>query len=302
MAVLDAHHLSNGGPAPMPGFDLVGAAAGDIPGLELLKVPSLGPAAGPPLLFVHGMFHGAWCWREMYMPFFAMRGYDTYAVSLRDHGQSTRTADPRAWHLADYVKDVAWAVDRIGRKPILIGHSLGGTIVQKLLETDEYPGVALLAPSPIGGSNQAAVKMMARHPASMLRAVLKRDLNAALPAFVDSFFSRQMPKAQVREYTARMNGRTSFLAAEDAYYKDCPKPEKKGTPVLVVAGERDWSIPMAKHEALAEGWGGELRTAPCAHDMMLDVEWEASARIVLDWLRRIGNNHTSDTTRHIKAA
>ena len=37
----------------------------------------------PPLLFVHGSFHAAWCWREHFMPHFAAAGWDTLAVSLR---------------------------------------------------------------------------------------------------------------------------------------------------------------------------------------------------------------------------
>jgi len=37
----------------------------------------------PPLLFVHGSFHAAWCWREHFMPHFAAAGWVTLAVSLR---------------------------------------------------------------------------------------------------------------------------------------------------------------------------------------------------------------------------
>jgi hypothetical protein len=28
-------------------------------------------------------FHGGWCWTEYWMPYFAQKGFDTYAVSLR---------------------------------------------------------------------------------------------------------------------------------------------------------------------------------------------------------------------------
>jgi hypothetical protein len=27
-----------------------------------------------PLLFVHGAWHGAWCWEEKFLPYFADRG------------------------------------------------------------------------------------------------------------------------------------------------------------------------------------------------------------------------------------
>ena len=36
----------------------------------------------PPLVFVHGSYHAAWCWAEHWLPFFSTSGYDCYAVSL----------------------------------------------------------------------------------------------------------------------------------------------------------------------------------------------------------------------------
>ena len=36
----------------------------------------------PPLVFIHGSFHGAWCWAEHWLPFFAHYGFDCYALSL----------------------------------------------------------------------------------------------------------------------------------------------------------------------------------------------------------------------------
>lgn len=36
----------------------------------------------PPLVFVHGSFHAAWCWAEHWFPFFSRHGFDCYALSL----------------------------------------------------------------------------------------------------------------------------------------------------------------------------------------------------------------------------
>ena len=38
-----------------------------------------------PLLFIHGMWHGAWCWDEFFLPFFAGHGFHVTALSLRGH-------------------------------------------------------------------------------------------------------------------------------------------------------------------------------------------------------------------------
>lgn len=36
----------------------------------------------PPLVFVHGSYHAAWCWAEHWLPFFSSSGHDCYAISL----------------------------------------------------------------------------------------------------------------------------------------------------------------------------------------------------------------------------
>lgn len=39
-------------------------------------------AGNPPLVFVHGSYHAAWCWAEHWLAFFSVSGYDCYAISL----------------------------------------------------------------------------------------------------------------------------------------------------------------------------------------------------------------------------
>ena len=56
--------------------------------LELIKSEPVSAAHPTPILFVHGMWHGAWCWAEHFLPYFAQHGYDSYALSLRGHGAS----------------------------------------------------------------------------------------------------------------------------------------------------------------------------------------------------------------------
>ncbi|CAN1758115.1 hypothetical protein LINPERHAP1_LOCUS6713 [Linum perenne] len=42
----------------------------------------------PPLVFVHGSYHAAWCWAEHWLPFFSSSGFDCYAISLLGQGES----------------------------------------------------------------------------------------------------------------------------------------------------------------------------------------------------------------------
>jgi pimeloyl-ACP methyl ester carboxylesterase len=70
-----------------------------------------------PLLFVHGGWHAAWCWDDNFLDFFAARG------SLN------------AYSVDDYVDDVRTAASRFDTPPVVVGHSMGGYVVQKYLES-----------------------------------------------------------------------------------------------------------------------------------------------------------------------
>lgn len=253
-------------------------------GLELISLAPPDRRRTPPLLFIHGGFHGAWCWADHFMPWFAGRGFDCHATSLRDHGTSRRTGQHDAWRLADYVEDVRWAVEQLEARPILVGHSLGGTIAQKVAAADAFPGMILLAPSPIGGSNRAALRMLVQHPLAMWRALSRRDMALALPAFLSFFLSPDLPEAERARIVERLDGLTALGAAADAFYRDPPRPVPTTMPVLVVSGERDWSIPRYKNVRLARDYGGAHLTVPTAHDVMGDTQWEVAATQILTWI------------------
>jgi pimeloyl-ACP methyl ester carboxylesterase len=94
-----------------------------------------------PLLFIHGMWHGAWCWDEFFLPFFAEHGYRAAALSLRGHAGSE--GHIRGSTIADYVADVEQVARTFETHPVLIGHSMGGFITQKYLETHNAPAAAI---------------------------------------------------------------------------------------------------------------------------------------------------------------
>ena len=98
-----------------------------------------------PLLFVHGGWHGAWCWEDHFLGFFAENGFRAVAVSLRAHGKSVTSQRLRTCSIADYVDDVKTAADQLDGQPVIVGHSMGGFVVQKFLESRAVPAGVLVA-------------------------------------------------------------------------------------------------------------------------------------------------------------
>ena len=140
--------------------------------LEVIDKGSSGEAHPAPLLFVHGANHAAWCWDEHFLDFFADKGYRALAVNLRGHGGSATSKPLRKCSIADYVDDVASVADTLQARPVVIGHSMGGFVVQKYLESHEAPAGVLVASFPPGGSAGMTLRRMKRHPWLSIKAAI----------------------------------------------------------------------------------------------------------------------------------
>jgi pimeloyl-ACP methyl ester carboxylesterase len=130
--------------------------------LELIEPESSAAQRPTPLLFVHGAWHGAWCWQEYFLPYFSRAGFAVYALSLRGHGRSAGRDRLRWARVNDYMRDVESIVGRLPSHPVLIGHSMGGAVVQKYLERHAAPGGVLLASVPPAGIPQPFSKLTSR--------------------------------------------------------------------------------------------------------------------------------------------
>lgn len=115
--------------------------------------------AGPTLLFIHGAWHGAWCWDEHFLDFFAESGFRAVALSLRGHGNSPADKRLNLCSIADYLDDVISVAESSEAPPVVIGHSLGGLIVQKYLQTQRAPAGILLASAPPNGLGAATIRL-----------------------------------------------------------------------------------------------------------------------------------------------
>ena len=101
--------------------------------LEFVETRPRGTSRGPPILFIHGAFGGAWMWSEIFMPYMAARGRYAAAVSLRGHGKSMGRHVVREATLADYAADVRRAFAEFTEPPIVVAHSPGALLAQRLL-------------------------------------------------------------------------------------------------------------------------------------------------------------------------
>lgn len=246
-----------------------------------------------PLLFVHGAWHGAWCWDVHFMPYFVQQGYRCYALSLRGHGGSDGHARIR-WHsIADYVDDVAQTAAAIqletGRRPVIIGHSMGGFVAQKFLERHTASGAALLASIPVHGFLPSLLRTAARKPAAAFRVYARLspyELVRTPQLMRHFFFSPDIPRAQIHAYHTRLQ-QESMRMSFDVSLLNLPRPQDiiNVPPVLVLAAGNDTLFTVDEQRTTARAYNAKLVVIDnMAHDVMLENNWQDAAVALLDWL------------------
>ena len=239
-----------------------------------------------PLLFIHGAWHGAWCWQN-FLPYFVDHGYEVHAVSFRGHGNSEGREKLRWFSVQDYIADLEQVISNMGVHPVLIAHSMGGYVIQKYLETHTAPAVALLASIPTVGILGMLLRMLKRHPVSTLKALflLNPWYFVSTPALAkDYLFSDDYPDDQFLKYYPYIQPESFRLALEAALLK-LPRPGKVKTPLLVLGAENDRVFTVAEHRRTARAYHTDVTFYPhMAHDMMLEQGWQKVADQILDWL------------------
>jgi pimeloyl-ACP methyl ester carboxylesterase len=243
------------------------------------------------LVFVHGVCHGAWCW-EPFVEFFAARGYDALALSLRGHGASSGRRELHRFGLADYVGDVLDVIERLGRKPILVGHSMGGAIVQRYLAThgSTVSAAVLFASATAGGlGGQKFLDTVGGvGPRRLMNAVRIVGGRPSSPERANDtpFFSNRLSLDEAAKY-AEYLGPESRRAVRDLLKRFTDIPTD--LPPLMVIGSRDDGLfGEESQRATARAYGvTPLLLDGLCHDMMLDPDWELPAQHVLEFVRTV---------------
>ena len=263
-------------------------------------------ASGTPVVFVHGLWLHADSWQPWIEKFNAA-GYDASAPGWPGDGASVadsrRDGDAIAGHgIDDVVAHYRGVIDTLPTKPILIGHSFGGTLVEKMLGLGMgAAGVAIDA---------APIKGVLPLPISSLRAsfpVLRNPANAhrAVSLTAEQFryaFGNAIPEeesaALFEKWTIPAPGKPLFQAATanfNPHSETAVDTENSDRgPLLLIMGGQDHTVPEAITTSTLKQYKHSTATtellefADRGHSLTIDHGWEEVAQSCLDWLARQG--------------
>lgn len=258
-----------------------------MPKLEIISRKPSGPAKPAPLLFVHGAFCGAWIWEPKFLPWFAAQGWEVHAVSLRGHGRSEGHDRLNDFGIADYVDDVLAAADRCSAPPILIGHSMGGMVVQRTLIRRPQPGAVLIASAPPHGLWESTMGLAWRDPYvfQQMSVLVTFGTDCIDPeALRRALFSDNMPPEEARRYEPYLQLESRRVLLDIGGWIPFPPMPDRSIPVMVLGAEKDLLFPADQVRATARAFRTEPVFFPgMGHTMMLEPGWEDVARRIDGW-------------------
>jgi len=257
----------------------------------LIKKAAIGNLQEDIILFLHGAWHGAWCWQKYFMNIFAKQGYENYAITLRLHQQVGKIKGINTISILDYVEDLTTAVDDIisqtGKEPIIIAHSMGGLVLQKYLENRSCKKAVLMATVPVNGVLRTTTNFLFKKRYSLPSLLMFNlyGLVNSIPKLKWAFFSEDAKEEDLKLCEANLCSE-SYRAFLDMLYPNVKINYHTKIPMLVIGAELDNIFTINEQKKTAEKYNADFKLVPnIAHDMMLDVLHKEAAKEILVWLK-----------------
>jgi pimeloyl-ACP methyl ester carboxylesterase len=259
-----------------------------------------------PVVFIHGLWLHATSWQP-WVDLFDRAGYDAHAPGWPGVRPTVAEAREYADEIADHgIDDVVdhylGYFETLSAKPIVIGHSFGGMITEKLLGMDAAAaGIAIDA---------AQIKGVLPLPLSSLRATLPVFKNPAnkhkAVSLTNEQFRYSFGNAVSEDESTRLfeqwaipaPGKPLFEAAAANFSLHSPaavdtRNDGRG-PLLLIMGGQDHTVPEAITKSTLKQYRGSDAVTELAefkdrgHSLTIDSGWREVAETCLDWLARQG--------------
>jgi pimeloyl-ACP methyl ester carboxylesterase len=260
-------------------------------------------STGRQIVFIHGLWLHASSWQP-WMDLFSEWGYDPIAPGWPGEPDTVEEARANPDAVAnlgidDVTNHYAEIIDGLDRPPILIGHSFGGMIAEKLLGQDKAEAVVAI--------DAAQIKGVLPVPLTALKVTLpvfknpaNRHKSVALTSeqFRYGFGNAVSPEESDKlweQWAIPSPGKPLFEAAVSNFVPNSPAKvdthnEGRG-PLLLMMGGEDHTVPEAITKATLKQYRHSLAEtdlmefADRGHSLVIDSGWREIATASLSWLQ-----------------
>ncbi|XVV10024.1 alpha/beta hydrolase [Actinoplanes sp. CA-131856] len=254
------------------------------------------------VLFIPGLWIHSTAW-EPWRELFARGGHDSVALGWPGEASSAALTRQAPEQLAgtgvrELTDHYARHAEALGEPPLVVGHSFGGLVAQKLLAAGVARAAVAIDPAPVKGVNALPLAQI-RSALPVLRRKTNRNGSVMLTRrqFRYGFgnaVSREESDRLYQRHAIPGPGRPIFELT--AAKKDPASPtevdldDSRRGPLLILGGGKDHTVPaVAARQAAAlyrPGHRTEYRELPGkGHSLVFDDGWREVAGIVLTYLK-----------------
>ncbi|MRG60359.1 alpha/beta fold hydrolase [Agromyces sp. CFH 90414] len=272
---------------------------------ELAFIADANAKPTPAVVFVHGLWLHASSW-EPWVARFRGLGLAAFAPGWPGDGATAAETREHPERVAGVGLDAVVAryravIDRLERRPILIGHSFGGLIVQLLL--GQGYGAAAIAIDPAQGKGVWALPPVQLWNALPVLGNPTQFRGANMPSqarFAQAFgnrLSREESDALYAAVVIPSPGRPLFEAGAANLAPHSPAAvavDADRGPLLVIGGGKDRTVPASTARRVFRTYRhattvNEYKEFPDrGHSLVLDSGWREIADYAVEWLRFVG--------------
>jgi pimeloyl-ACP methyl ester carboxylesterase len=216
----------------------------------------------------------------------AQAGWEAWAVNLRGHHGSRPVRDLGRVSVLDYVEDVHDCL-RTLREAVIIGHSMGGLVAQKVAEGGRARAAVFVTSAAPKGIRVVTWPVLWRMPRYAAPIMASRPFGIGPEDAAALLGNRLTPELQAWAYPYLVpeSGRA---AREMALGSIAVDPTAIRCPTLVLGAEHDRITPASGQRKIAARYGSKyLEAAGHAHLLMLETGWERPFAGVLEWLAAV---------------
>ena len=245
----------------------------------------MGPPRPCPVLLVHGMQGGSWYLRS-WLYAAAQAGWDAWALNLRGHHGSRPVHDLGRVSVLDYVEDVHDCL-RTMREAVVIGHSMGGLVAQKVAEGGRVRAAVFVTSAAPKGIRVVTWPVLWRMPRYVASIMASRPFAIGPEDAAALLGNRLTPELQAWAYP-HLVPESGRAAREMALGRIAIDPAGIRCPTLVLGTEHDRITPASVQRKIAARYGSKyLEAAGHAHLPMLETGGERLFAGVLEWLAAV---------------
>ena len=212
----------------------------------------------PTLLFIHGAWHGSWCW-EPVRRILTDRGWATAAIDL----PTVHAPDKAGLGMAADADAVRTAIDAIDGDVVVVAHSYGGVPVTQGAGADRVTHIVYISAFVLDTGESLFTAVGGVQPDWWnVKDGLAMAGTDAHPA--RSLFYADVPAAEADAAVARLTTQSAR-----ACYDEVTATAWRGRPTTYVITEQDAVFPVEAQEALAARAGAKTARLATSHSPFL---------------------------------